>query len=253
MTPLRVVVVEDQPLAREHLVTLLKAEAGVDVVAECAHGAEALEVIPRVGPDLVFLDVQMPEMSGFDVIEAIGVHDMPPVVFVTAFDKYALKAFEVHAFDYLLKPFGPGRLTGVVARARKTLPRRDGSTRERFTRLLDTPAIANARERLVIRSGGRVLFVARETIDCVEADGNYVYLHTDRGRYHTRDRMAMMEARLGESFARIHRSTLVNLRSIAELQVAGGGEYDVVMKSGARFRVSRLHRPELERRLRSLD
>ncbi len=253
MKPLRVVVVEDQPLAREHLVALLRAQGDIDVLAQCAHGGEALEAIPRLGPDLVFLDVQMPEMNAFDVIEAIGVDQMPPVVFVTAFDAYALKAFEVHAFDYLLKPFGPSRLAGVVARARRLLAGRGaGDTVRRYSGLLGSPAVAGSRERLVLRSAGRVLFVARDTIEWVGADGNYIDVHADAGTCQARERMAVMEERLGSGFARIHRSTIVNLRRVLELQVAGGGEYDVVMKSGARLRVTRLHRGSLERKLRDL-
>ena len=254
MTPLRVIVVEDQPLAREHLVALLRTEPDVDVLAQCAHGGEALAAIPALRPDLVFLDVQMPEMNAFDVIEAIGVEEMPPVVFVTAFDAYALKAFEVHAFDYLLKPFGPSRLAGVVARARKTLSgSSEGDVARRYSGLLDTPSIAQGRERLVIRSGGRVLFVRRETIEWVEADGNYVNVYAEAGRYQSRERLSTMEQRLGSGFARIHRSTLVNLHRVAELQVAGGGEYDVVMTSGTRLRVTRMHRRALHERLQGLE
>jgi two-component system LytT family response regulator len=253
MTPLRVVVVEDQPLAREHLAALLRAEPEVTVVAECAHGGEALDAIPRLKPDLVFLDVQMPEMNAFDVIEAIGVEEMPPVVFVTAFDAYALRAFEVHAFDYLLKPFGPSRLSGVVDRARRLLARGVADGGRRYSGLLATPDVARTRDRLVIRSGGRVLFIPRGAIESVNADGNYVHIHTEAGCHQTRERMTAMESRLGHQFARIHRSTLVNLERVAEMQVAGGGEYDVVMKSGTRLRVTRLHRAELEARLRALE
>ena len=252
MTPLRVMVVEDHPLARERLVRMLNGEAGVEVVAECEHGAEALERIPRLTPDLVFLDVHMPEMSGFDVIEAIGVDAMPPVVFVTAFDSYALKAFEVHALDYLLKPFGPARLSAVLVRARTQIPRRNGTNGHRLHHLLSAPEVAGGRERLVLRSGGRVLFVLRDDVEWVEAAGNYVRFHTATGTIQIRDRMSAVEERLGSGFGRIHRSTVVNLRRVVELQIAGGGEYDVVLKSGARLRVTRLHRPALEEQLRQL-
>ena len=252
MTALRVMVVEDHPLARERLVRMLSGETDVEVVAECEHGADALARIPAVSPDLVFLDVQMPEMSGFDLIEAIGVDEMPPVVFVTAFDSYALKAFEVHAFDYLLKPFGPARLSAVLARARKQLQRANGRDTGRLSHLLGAPEVAANRERLVLRSGGRVLFVLRDDVEWVEAAGNYVRFHGATGTIQIRDRMSAVETRLGGDFARIHRSTMVNLRRVVELQVAGGGEYDVVMQSGERLRVTRLYRPALEERLRRL-
>jgi two-component system, LytTR family, response regulator len=251
MTALRVMVVEDHPLARERLVRMLTGEPDVEVVAECEHGAEALARIPQVSPDLVFLDVQMPEMNGFDVIEAIGVEAMPPVVFVTAFDSYALKAFEVHAFDYLLKPFGPARLSAVVARARQQI-RGSRAPAPRLNDLLAAPEIAGRRDRLVLRSGGRIVFVLRDDVEWVEAAGNYVRFHAANGTIQIRDRMSAVEERLGDGFARIHRSTVVNLRLVVELQVAGGGEYDVLLKSGERLRVTRLHRPALEQQLRRL-
>jgi two-component system LytT family response regulator len=251
MDTLRVMVVEDHVLARERLVGLLQEHPGVEVVAACEHGLEAVERIPAVEPDLVFLDVQMPEMSGFDVIDAITVERMPPVVFVTAFDSYALRAFEVHAFDYLLKPFGRERLGRVVERARRGLPRRS-ETQTRLNALLGAPEVAGQRERLVVRSGGRVLFIRREEVEWVEADGNYARLHTSKGPLYVRERMTDLEQRLGPAFARIHRSSLVNLHGVLELQLVRGGDYDVVMRSGVRLRVTRLHRPTLEARLQRL-
>ena len=253
MKPIRAVVVEDQPLARERLVSLLRAEQ-VDVVAECEHGGRAVEAIPLVAPDVVFLDVQMPELNAFEVIEAIGVDEMPPVVFVTAFDAYALKAFEVHAIDYLLKPFGQERLAGVVRRLRSTLRvPHEGPAARRLETLLGVPGLAPGRDRLVVRSGGRVVFVPRQDIEWVEASGNYAVIHTAGSTYQVRDRMSALEARLGSTFARIHRSTLVNLHRVQEMQVAGGGEYDVVLRSGLKLRVTRLHRPALEARLLQLE
>jgi two-component system LytT family response regulator len=244
---LTAVVVEDQPLARERLVALLRQQPDLRVVGECADGAEAVERIPALAPDVVFLDVQMPELSGFDVIDAIGVDRMPPVVFVTAFDQYALQAFEVHALDYLLKPYAEARLKAVIAHVRKTLGR---SMASRYSGLLGEPAVASSRERIVLRSGGRILFISRDDIEWVDAQGNYAIVHASGQAYRVRDRISELEARLGPAFARIHRSTVVNVDHVRELQVAGGGEYDVVMKSGLRLRVTRLHRPALEQRLR---
>lgn len=249
----RVVVVEDQPLARERLVALLRQQSGLTVVGECANGLEAVEQIPVMAPDVVFLDVQMPELSGFDVIEALGVERMPPVVFVTAFDKYALKAFEVHAFDYLLKPFAEERLVAVVARLKNLLRRDSGNVARRYSGLLEEPRIAASRERVVLRCGGRVLFIRRTDIDWVEAEGNYARVHTTAGNYLVREPLTDLALRLGPSFERIHRSTLVNVYRIEELQLAGSGEYDVVMNKGLRLRVTRLHRPALEKRLRELE
>jgi two-component system LytT family response regulator len=258
---LRVVVVEDQPLARERLVTLLNEDPHVEVVAACENGGEAVDRIRELRPDIVFLDVQMPEVDGFDVIEAVGIDEMPPVVFVTAFDAYALKAFEVHAFDYLLKPFGQARLAAVLARARTQLSRRpaapphghqNDAAARRMTGLLESSAIAQSRERLVFRSAGRILFVRREDIEWVEASGNNALVHATAGALQIRESMRAIEHRLGPGFARVHRSALVNLQRVQEMQVAGGGEYDVLMQSGLKLRVTRLHRAALERKLREL-
>jgi two-component system LytT family response regulator len=251
-SPLRVVVVEDQPLARERLVTLLRQQ-GVQVVGECADGAQALAVIPATTPDAVFLDVQMPEINGFDVIEALGLNGMPPVVFVTAFDKYALKAFEVHAFDYLLKPFGQDRLAAVVTRLSKTLRTRRRPPTSQYQDLLNEPRIAASRERVVLRSGGRIVFVRRDDIDWVKAEGNYCRVRAGGKDHLIRETLTDLAMRLGPSFERIHRSTLINLQRVEELRTAGGGEYDVVLKDGVRLRVTRLFRPRLERRLREQE
>jgi two-component system LytT family response regulator len=248
---MRVVVVEDQPLARERLAAMLRKQ-GVDVVAECGHGAEALDVIPATSPDAVFLDVQMPEVSGFDVIEALGPDRMPPVVFVTAFDKYALKAFEVHAFDYLLKPFAQERLARIVVRLKDALATRSGDRRIGYADLLKEPGIAGSRERIVLRCGGRIVFIRRDDIEWVKADGNYCHVRAEGKDHLTRETLNDLMLRLGPSFERIHRSMLVNLHRVEELRTAGSGEYDVVMNNGLRLRVTRLHRPRLEQRLREL-
>jgi two-component system LytT family response regulator len=251
---IRVVVVEDHPVARERLVTLLAAEPDIEVLAACGHGREAVERIPALRPDLVFLDVQMPELDGFGVVRAIGAERMPAVVFVTAFDEYALRAFEIHAFDYLLKPFGRVRVREVLDRVRQELQRRhESETARRLLGLLrDTPAVDDAGSRIVVRSGGRVVFVSPYDLLFVEASGNHAILHTATGDHKVRDSLAELETRLGARFMRIHRSTLVNLSQVRELRLVHGGEYDVMLKDGRRLRVTRLYRGALEERLRTL-
>ena len=254
MTPLRVVVVEDQPLVRSHLVETLGRVDGVEVVGACENGMTAVERIPELAPDLVFLDVQMPEMSGFDVIEAIGADRMPPVVFVTAYDMYALKAFEVHALDYVLKPTSVGRLTDVVERARQRLGGiRPADVARHLSSLLNHPEVSKGRDRFAIRTDGRLLFVPHRDIHLVEASGNYAIVHTASGRHIIRAPLSDVEQRLGPGFKRIHRSTIVNLHSVREMRTAGKGEYDVVMQDGRVQRVTRRFRRDLERALAELD
>jgi two-component system LytT family response regulator len=255
MITIRVIVVEDQPVARERLVSLLAEEPDIRVVAACAHGGEAVERIRALAPDLVFLDVQMPELDGLGVVRAIGVERMPAVVFVTAFDEYAVRAFEVHALDYLLKPFGHARLRAVLQRVRQSLTlRRESETARRLLGLLrDAAAIApDPSTRITVRTGGRVMFVSPDDLLFVEASGNYALLHTTTGVHKVRDTVSEIEARLRSRFTRIHRSTLVNLLRVRELRLGEGGEYDVLLDDGRRLRVTRQYRASLEERLRTL-
>ena len=253
MTALRVVVVEDQPLSRAHMVDTLGRMEGLQVVAACANGMAAVDAIIRLAPDLVFLDVQMPEMTGFDVIEAIGVEAMPPVIFVTAFDMYAMRAFEVHALDYVLKPMSAAKLTEVVRRARGRIGARTAAELTRqLSQLLSQPEVSKTRDRFAIRSDGRLIFVRHRDIEWVEACGNYATLHTGGSRYTIREPLTSLETRLGDDFKRIHRCTIVNLHSVRELRTAGKGEYDVVMHDGRRHRVTRRFRRSLESSLSTL-
>jgi two-component system LytT family response regulator len=253
MRPLRIAVVEDQPLARNHLVNVLGAIEGVEVVAACENGMAAVERIPAAAPDLVFLDIQMPGMTGFDVIEAIGVDRMPPVIFVTAYDMYALRAFEVQALDYVLKPTTAARLREVTARARtrltKVLPQE--LTRQLST-FLNRPEIATGRDRFAVRAHGRIVFIRHRDIDWVDACGNYAIIHVGDDQHTIREPLTMLDARLGADFRRIHRSTIVNLRRVREMRSAGKGEYDVVLGDGRRLRVTRRFRRGLEEALASL-
>ena len=247
---IRVLVADDQPMARERLVSLLAAEPGVEVTATASSGPETVEVIRQSSPDLVFLDLQMPGMDGFKVIETIGVDRMPPTVFVTAYDEYAVRAFEVQAIDYLLKPFGRQRFQSALARARKHLERdRQGELAQRLSELLRTGR-SETTERLLVKAGGRVSFVDIDSIDWVEAEGNYVRIHAGSQVYLMRETMNGLIARIGErQFFRIHRSRIVNIARVKELIIAGGGDYQVLLWDGTRLGLSRLYRDALQAQL----
>lgn len=250
---IRVLVADDQPMARERLVSLLAAEPGVELAGTAATGEEAVDQIRQSSPDLVFLDLQMPGMDGFKVIEAIGVDRMPATVFVTAYDEYAVRAFDVQALDYLLKPFGRQRFQSALERARKHLEReRKGAMAERLAQLLRTgrPPQHSAGERLLIKSGGRVSFVDVDQIDWVEAEGNYVRLHVGDQIHMLRETMNRLIERMGpRRFFRIHRSRIVNITRVKELLIAGGGEYHVVLGNGTKLGLSRLYRDDLQEQL----
>ena len=247
---IRVLVADDQPMARERLVSLLAAEPGVEVAATAASGPETVESIRHAAPDLVFLDLQMPGMDGFKVIETIGVDRMPPTVFVTAYDEYAVRAFEVQAIDYLLKPFGRQRFQSALARARKHLERdRQSELAQRLTELLRTGR-STTTERLLVKAGGRVSFVDIDSIDWVEAEGNYVRIHAGSQVHLMRETMNGLIARIGERrFFRIHRSRIVNIARVKELIIAGGGDYQVLLWDGTRLGLSRLYRDALQAQL----
>ena len=249
---IRVLVADDEPLARERLRMLLEPEDWLDVVEEVGDGPAAVGAIQKLRPDLVFLDVQMPGATGFDVIDAIGPEKLPFVIFVTAYDKYALKAFDVHAIDYLLKPFDKERFQSALRRARQQLERRSSGELER--RLLelvqDLKPASSKIERFVIKSGGRVFFVRAEEIDWIEAAGNYVKLHVGNEAHLFRETMNALEARLNsDTFYRIHRSHIVNIERVRELQPWFNGEYVVFLKDGTRLTLSRGYREKLQERI----
>ena len=249
---IRALVVDDQPMARDRLVSLLALETDVEVVGVCAAGGEAVAAIRDAAPDLVFLDMQMPELDGLGVVEAVGVDRMPLTIFVTAFDEYAVRAFEAQAIDYLLKPFARPRFQQALERARRHLERHRQA--ELSGQLLSVVETLRARAvpgpRLMVKAAGRIVFVDVESIDWVEAEGNYARLHAGSDSHLVRQTMAELLVRLGDDrFARIHRSRIVNVARISELRVAGGGDYDVVLQSGVRLGLSRGCRDALERRL----
>jgi two-component system, LytTR family, response regulator len=252
VSKMRALVVDDEPMARERVLSLLQHEDDVEVVGECSDGEQAIAAIQHQTPDLVFLDVQMPGIDGFGVIQAIGAERMPIVVFITAYDEYALKAFEVHAADYLLKPFGRDRFQETLKHARASLERRRaGDLGRRLLALVndikpETPKL----DRLVVKSGGRVFFLRTEDIDWIEAAGNYVRLHLADESHLFRETMNRMETRLdSRKFARIHRSRIVNTERIKELQPWFNGEYVVVLRNGTRLPLSRGYRDKLQEQL----
>jgi len=252
MSKIRTMVVDDEPVARERMIGLLQQEKDIELVGECADGQQAINAIQAQHPDLVFLDVQMPACDGFGVIEQVGAERMPAVVFVTAYDEYALKAFEVHAIDYLLKPFGRDRFQQTLQHAREHLERRRaGDLGRRLLALVqDLKPEPTKLDRLVVKSGGRVFFLRTDEIDWIEAAGNYVRLHLSEDSHLFRETMNNMEARLDvRRFVRIHRSRIVNTDRIKELQPWFNGEYVVVLQNGTRLTLSRGYREKLQERL----
>jgi two-component system, LytTR family, response regulator len=232
----RTIIVDDEPLARSNLSVLLRLDPEIEIVAECASGGEALAEIRTANPDLVFLDVQMPECDGFDVLEQLGQHLPPAIVFVTAYDQYALRAFDAGALDYLLKPFDNTRFARALDRAK-----------QRISRNKDVP---RPPERLAIKGVGEIVFVKISEIDWIEAADYYACLHVGAKTCLLRRSLAELELELNENmFCRIHRSTIVNLDRVRGLEVNQEGEYEVVLDGGNRLRLSRRYRKQLESRL----
>lgn len=247
--PYRILICDDEEPARDRIRQMLRGNNQFTVVGECVTGAEAVDRILSSAVDLVLLDVQMPELTGFQVCEAVGMGRMPLVVFVTAYDEFALHAFDVHAVDYLLKPFDRERFERSLDRVRERLEARlavgIGGNLEALLAGLK-PSVSRL-ERLAFKSGGKVVLVKVAEIDWVEADGNYVLVHTASGSHSLRETMAWIEARLpSETFMRISRSAIVNLDRVRELQPLFHGEYAVILIDGTRLILSRTFRERLE-------
>ena len=250
MEKIRTVIVDDEPLARRGIRAQLKNEKDIEIISECRNGHEAVKAIESQAPDLVFLDVQMPELDGFGVVDAIGVERMPGVIFVTAYDRYALRAFEVHALDYLLKPFDDERFATALERARRQIKQKNiDDLGRRLQGLLDD--LQSSRkyvERLVVKSAGRIFFLSVAEIDWIEAADNYVRLHTGRESHLLRETMNSLEKKLDpEQFLRVHRSRIVNARKIKELQPLFRGEYDIMLRDGTRVESGRGYRDRLQK------
>ena len=254
MNRLRVLIVDDERLARTRLRRLLAERNDVEVIGAAEDGDEAVSMIDQLRPDLLFLDIQMPGLSGFDVLAAIA-GDPPFIIFTTAFDQYAVRAFEVHALDYLLKPFGRDRFQQTLQHARAILERRRaGDLGRRLLALVNdikTEPGPTRLDRLVVKSGGRVFFLRTDQIDWIEAAGNYVRLHLGDESHLFRETMNRMEARLdGRRFVRIHRSRIVNTERVKELQPWFNGEHVVILQNGTRLTLSRGYREKLQEQLK---
>jgi two-component system LytT family response regulator len=246
---IRTVIADDEPLARQKLRILLAAEYGFKVVAECEDSGQTIAALQNHKPDLLFLDIQMPEADGFHVLKAIPMESRPAVIFTTAHDQYAIRAFEEHVLDYLLKPFDQERLHAAVERVRPELLK-SGHTEltKRVFNWLAQPQSGKASDgRLVIKAGGRIVFLDIDKIDWVEASANHVRLHTGRESYLIREGIGHISERLCPSqFVRIHRSIIVNVQRIKELQPCNSGEYIVILKDGKELSCSRSYRHGLQ-------
>ena len=253
---IRTLIVDDEPPARELIARLLRDEPDVEIVAQCGDGRSAIQAVRRFSPDLVFLDVQMPGIDGFGVLENLPEDRCPMIVFVTAYNQHAVRAFEVHAVDYVLKPFEYDRLKKAVERVRRKM---DGSERvgesARLRALLEEwKKDSQLWDRLPVREAGRVTFVRSEEIDWVEAEGNYVRLHLGKQTHLLRETMGATESRLAaKKFLRISRSSLVNLERVKEWQPLFHGDSVLILKDGTRLTVSRNYREKLDQAVARLD
>jgi two-component system LytT family response regulator len=245
---IRTVIIDDEPMARRGVRLLLERDRAVEIVGEAATGPEAAELMTRERPDLAFLDVQMPGCDGFEALLRVGVAAAPAVVFVTAYDEHALRAFEVSAVDYLLKPFDDARFAAALARAKETVRRREtDAVNRRLSQLLDyiqaapaAPKAPDVSDRILVKSSGEIFFLKAEEIDWIEAEGDYMKFHVAGKAHLMRETMARLEARLdGKRFVRIHRSTIVNIDRLRKLSPSFAGEYAVVLHDGTKLKLSR--------------
>lgn len=252
---IKALIVDDEPPARRNLRALLNREPDIELIKECGNGKDAVNNIRALQPDLVFLDVQMPELNGFAVLEQLAGQPLPVIIFVTAYDQYALQAFEVSALDYLLKPFDDARFQKALTQARRQIEQQDASElgKKLLTLLGEAkPDAPRYLTRVMVKTTGRVLFVRADEIDWIEAEDNYLRLHTSGKTYLLRQTMAEFEAKLNpEQFARIHRSTIVKLDRIKELHPQNNGESSVVLDDGTELKLSRNRKDWLEQWLSS--
>ena len=255
---IRVLIVDDEPLARRGLRRALESLPGVAIAGECGNGIDAVRAIVEEAPDIVLLDVQMPGLSGFEVIERVGVDAMPAVIFVTAHDQHALRAFDVHAVDYVLKPIDPDRFRDAFDRAARLVTReRPRAAADRLERLLRRVDLSGRRgdappplDRLVVKENGRMMFVDVEAIDWIEAAGNYVRLHAGSREFLLRSTMDRLADRLASQFVRVRRSALVAVRAISSVEPYAKGSYTIALRSGAAVISSRYYSARLRSLLR---
>ncbi len=255
---IKTIIADDEPLAREKIRNLLEEDPDIELIGECADGIETVTAIRNQQPDLVFLDVQMPELDGFGVLKALSDSDLPTLIFVTAYDQYALRAFEVHALDYLLKPFDRERFQKALQRAKEHIRKeKSGEVNEKLLTLLEDLKSEKSNnherkylDRLVIKAGGRVTFLKTEEIDWIEAAGNYIRLYIGKDSHLLRDTMNNIQTKLDpEKFLRIHRSTILKINRIKELQPWYHGEYVVTLENGKQLTSSRSYRHQLSKLL----
>ena len=255
---IKTIIADDEPLAREKIRNLLAEDPDIELIGECADGIETVTAIRNQQPDLVFLDVQMPELDGFGVLKALRHSNLPTLIFVTAYDQYALRAFEVHALDYLLKPFDRERFQKALQRAKEHIRKeKSGEVNEKLLTLLQDLKSEKSNnherkylDRLVIKAGGRVTFLKTEEIDWIEAAGNYIRLYIGKDSHLLRDTMNNIQTKLDpEKFLRIHRSTILKIDRIKELQPWYHGEYVVTLENGKQLTSSRSYRHQLSKLL----
>ena len=247
---IRALIVDDEPLARERIRVLLRDEPDVEIIGECADGAEAVVQIEKQSPNLLFLDVQMPQMDGFEVLQNIPAEKLPVVIFTTAFDQHAVRAFDAHALDYLLKPFKPARFKEAVQRARKHIASKQtgGTARELLEMLAERSALTQL-TRIAVKAEDKVLFIAVDDIDSIESAGNYVVVHVGKEEHVLRETLTNLEARLpARQFLRVSRAAIVNMDCVKELQPAFRGENVVVLKNGRAIPTTRTLR-EIQEKL----
>ena len=245
---IRTLIVDDEPLARKKVRNFLKPHTDFQILEECSGGQEAAEAILRLKPDVVFLDIRIPQIDGFRLLESIEPNLLPDIVFVTAHDEYAVKAFEVHALDYLLKPFNRRRFDEAVARIRLRLDRRQREPKGRFLDWLrQNTANGNSADRLVVKSNGRILLLQTSRIEWIEAQGDYVLLHASKESYLIRDTLQSLDPRLNpQKFVRIHRSSIINLDFVNEFKPIASGDYRVSLRNGIQLTLSRSFRQKLQ-------
>lgn len=241
---MRVLIIDDEPRARNFMRKLLVGDSSVELAGECADGYEAIRAIKTKTPDLIFLDVQMPEIDGFAVLEQLRPEEMPAVVFVTAYDQYALRAFKEHALDYLLKPFDQDRFFSTLAHAKLRIAERKSMQHTAIAQLLASEKCRRAYlSRITVKRNGRILLVPTKDIEWIEAEDNYVLVHSRKEAYILRQTLSNIQNRLDpETFIRIHRSAIVNIEALKELHAGFDGAYGLELKSGTKLRLSRGYR-----------
>lgn len=245
---IQTLIVDDELLARKKVRNFLKPHPDFQIIGECREGQEAADAISRLKPDLVFLDIRIPQIDGFGVLETIEPCVLPEVVFVTAFDEYAVKAFEVHALDYLLKPFNRGRFDQTISRIRQIFENGKSKPKPRFLEWLRHSFRAgHAPDRLVVKCNGRILLLPTARIEWIEAQGDYVLLHVGKDSFLIRETLQSLESRLSRrKFVRIHRSSIVNLDFVNEFRSIWSGDYAVFLRSGTRLTLTRAFRSKIQ-------